>query len=317
MGNIMKALGLSRRWWAAALVGVVALALSAPAGAQNGFTAKIGLDTLALPVGFTGIFQLNSPVPVAFRLDGPTSDTFQGFKDREFFLLFRLTDSAGNVTALDTQHWDFQTFTCSVLTVGGQLQLLPTAVLVTLAETDTFPIGETIPDITTIFPVLAQPGSYLLQAVVPMKTWNPSVPNQVFTNCSGLPPGTFVNVGPGGGTDFTVFSNGLLVTRCCFTYVWGPPLDPNLITNVKSGRTVPVKFQLRQPDGTPVSTATARLFVEQGGVVRDLGPFRFDPNIGNYIVNWDTTGFALGEWRVRVHVDDGSADHVAFVNIQP
>ena len=79
MGDIMKALGFSRRWLAAALVGLAALALAAPAGAQTGFTATLGLNTPALPAGFTGIFQLNDPVPVAFRLDGPTSVTFQGF----------------------------------------------------------------------------------------------------------------------------------------------------------------------------------------------------------------------------------------------
>src|SRR5262249_17844890 len=158
--DIMKAFGLSRRWQAAALVGVVALALSAPAGAQNGFAVKIGFNTSALPPGCPpGIFQPNSPVPVAFQLAGPASGvtTLQGLQNQEFFWVFRLADSAGHVTALDSQHWDFQTFTCSALTGGDQLQLLPTAVLVTPAETATFPIGETISDITTIFPVLAQP----------------------------------------------------------------------------------------------------------------------------------------------------------------
>ena len=300
-----------------ALAIAVALALPVRTGAQGGFTASLGLDTTALPAGFTGSFQPNAPIPVALKLDGPTSVTFQGFTNQEFLLMVRVTDGAGNVTTADTLHWDFHTFSCSALTAGGSVQLLPTAVLVAPAETVTFPFGETIADITALFPVLAQPGGYVLQLVVPIKTWNPSAPNQVFTNCLGLPPGTFVNVGPGGGTDLTVRSNGLRITRCCFgNFVWLPPLDATATRNVNGGSNVPVKFQLLKPDGTPIRTAAATLSVEHvsDGVVRTLGAFRLDPT-GTYAFNWDTTGFPLGQWRVRALIDDGSL-HVATVNLR-
>lgn len=312
-----NARGTSAWWWIAPLAVAAALVLPLPSGAQSGFSASLGLDTAALPAGSTGSFQPNAPIPVAFKLDGPTSVTFQGFANQEFFLMLRVTDGAGNVTTADTQHWDFHTFSCSALTAGGSVQLLPTAVLVAPAETVTFPFGETIADITALFPVLAQPGSYVLQVVVPFKTWDPSAPNQVFTNCLGLPPGTFVNVGAGGGTDVSVRSNNLRITRCCFgNFVWVSPIDATSTRNVNSGSNVPVKFQLLNADGTPIRTAAAVLSVEHvsDGVVRNLGPFRLDPS-GTYALNWDTTGFALGQWRVRALVDDGSL-HVASVNIR-
>jgi hypothetical protein len=308
----------SLRWSVAVLAVVVALVLPARADAQGGFTASLGLDTSALPAGFTGTFQPGAPIPLALKLNGPTSGvtTFQGFKNQEFLLLMRVTDGAGNVTNPDTLHWDFNTFSCSAVTVGGSVQLLPTAVLVAPAEAVTFPLGETIADITALFPVLAKPGGYVLQLVIPIKTWNPSAPNQVFTNCLGLPPGTFVNVGQGGGTDIAVRSNGLHITRCCFAnLVFLPPLDNTATRNVNGGSVVPVKFQLLNPDGTPIRTASATLSVQHGSdVPQKLGAFQLNSG-GTYSFSWDTSGFARGQWQVEVLLDDGTV-HVATVNIR-
>ncbi len=99
----------------------------------------------------------------------------------------------------------------------------------------------------------------------------------------------------------------------------------------KSGRTVPVKFQLTAADGTIVSNAIATLQVAMvAGVITgttdftDATPsggsntgdlFRFDPTSGQYIYNLDTTGFAPGTHLLRATLNDGTK-HDVLVSIR-
>ena len=320
----------SRRWLAIALLAWVALvsprAVMAQVGASD-FTASLGFDTALLPPGFNGTFGITDPISVAFVLNGPSFFSYQGFLAQDFLLLLQVTDSQGQTSAATTPHLDFQVLSCIGLDPGGgQIQLFNQAILVSPAETVTFPAGgsgEKSANIVPAYPALAQPGTYVVRAVIPFKSWDPTKtnPQEVFpgqppassANCLGIPQ-TVADLAA--GTSFTVFSNPVLIKRCCFTFVWVPPVDPNTVRSFNGGNTIPVKFNLFL-NNTPVTTATARLFVARlpGGPRIDLGPFRFDPNLNNYINNWDTKGFALGDYNVFVDVDDGS-EHVATINLR-
>lgn len=317
----MSVIAGSHRWLAIAVLAWAALVSPRAALAQVGagdFTARLGFDTALLP-GFNGTFGINDPIPVVFVLNGPSFFTYQGFLDQDFLLLLQVTDDKGQTTGATTPHLDFQVLSCIGLDLGGgQSQLFNQALMVSPAATVTFPAGgsgEKSANIVPAYPALAGPGTYVVRALIPFKTWDPAKtsPREVFSNCLGIPQ-TVADLAA--GTSFAVVSNGLLIKRCCFTFVFGPPVDPNTVKSFNGGNTIPVKFQLSL-NGTPITTAAARLFVAHlpGGPRIDLGPFRFDPNINNYINNWDTKGFALGDYNVFVDVDDGS-EHVATVNLR-
>lgn len=99
----------------------------------------------------------------------------------------------------------------------------------------------------------------------------------------------------------------------------------------KSGRTVPVKFQLTAADGSIITNATAQLYVAMYAGVpigttdmtdatstgnSDTGnEFRFDPTSGQYIYNLSTKGFATGTWLLRAKLNDGTT-HDVFISLR-
>lgn len=86
----------------------------------------------------------------------------------------------------------------------------------------------------------------------------------------------------------------------------------------KLGSAVPVRFQLRDSSGNPITNATARIFVAKiiGEIV---GPemageptgsnggnlFKYDSASQQYVFSLSTKGLSAGQWRIRVAVDDG------------
>jgi hypothetical protein len=327
IGHVVRIVAGSRRSTVVAALVVAALgaalvsprAVMAQVGAGN-FTASLSLDPAALPPGFNGTFGVNDPIPVLFVLKGPSFFSYQGFLDQDFLLLLQVTDSKGQVSVATTPHLDFQVLSCIGLDLGGgQSQFFNQALLVSPAETATFPAGgsgEKSANIVPAYPSLTPPGTYVVRAVIPFKSWDPSKtnPREVFTNCLGISRSV---ADLAAGTSFTVVSNPLVIKRCCFTtFTFAPPIDPNGVRSFNGGNTIPVKFSLSL-NGTPIIGASARLFVAllPGGQRIDLGPFRFDQNLGNYLNNWNTKGFALGDYNVFVDVDDGS-EHVAKVRLR-
>ncbi len=88
----------------------------------------------------------------------------------------------------------------------------------------------------------------------------------------------------------------------------------------KSGRTVPVKFQLTAADGTIITNALATLQIDFRDATASGGSntgnlFRFDPTAGQYIYNLDTTGFAPGTHLLRTTLNDGTT-HDVLVSIR-
>jgi uncharacterized repeat protein (TIGR01451 family) len=94
------------------------------------------------------------------------------------------------------------------------------------------------------------------------------------------------------------------------------------------GRTVPVKFSLRDSAGAFVTTATANLFVQQldsqgntvGGPIPATSSdgtsgnlFRYDFNGNQYIFNMSTRQLAVGLWQLVVKLNNGTTETIVIV----
>ncbi len=88
----------------------------------------------------------------------------------------------------------------------------------------------------------------------------------------------------------------------------------------KLGSTVPVRFKLWDSSGNPIANATARIFVakligEAPGVEIAGEPngsnegnvFKYDSAGEQYVFNLSTKSLSVGQWRIRVAVDNGPA----------
>jgi hypothetical protein len=96
----------------------------------------------------------------------------------------------------------------------------------------------------------------------------------------------------------------------------------------KAGSTVPVKFQLKKADGTPIRansdpkwitplkgspTTEAIDEITYTGSATDGGTFRWDATSQQYIYNWNTKSLTTPAgfyYRIGVTLDDGSTHHV-------
>ncbi|MEW6573615.1 MAG: NosD domain-containing protein [Bacillota bacterium] len=105
-----------------------------------------------------------------------------------------------------------------------------------------------------------------------------------------------------------------------------PPLDSDGAT-FRLGRSIPVKFRLRDANGDYVADAGAALFlvrvvngipgeeidaVSASKSVHD-NFFRYSPGDNLYIFNLDTKDLSVGTWRLRTALDDGTSHHVTIV----
>ncbi|MDP3015275.1 MAG: NosD domain-containing protein [bacterium] len=95
------------------------------------------------------------------------------------------------------------------------------------------------------------------------------------------------------------------------------PIKANV--SYKLGRTLPVKFQLKDANGNFISTAIAKLYVAkiQNGIAgadiisfstsnADNGnQFRYDSTDNQYIYNLSTNNLAIGTWQLKIILDDG------------
>jgi len=153
---------------------------------------------------------------------------------------------------------------------------------------------------------------------------------------------------PAGVSDYTVGTTTVMVTAsdCHSNTSEGKPFVVNVVYNFsgflppirvdgsgifRSGRTIPVKFQLTAADGSIVSNATATLLLAKvsGNVIgsfEEITPeaagnsnldnlFRFDPASGQYIYNLQATGFSAGTYVLRAHLNDGT-DHDVYVSVR-
>ena len=108
-----------------------------------------------------------------------------------------------------------------------------------------------------------------------------------------------------------------------------PPVRSDGSAVFKSGRTIPLKFQLTDVDGSSVTDAkvalavfkvtndvlgTVEVEVESSGSSNAENSFRFDPTTNQYVYNLSTSGY-MGTYLLRVTLDDGST-HEVYVSVR-
>lgn len=157
-------------------------------------------------------------------------------------------------------------------------------------------------------------------------------PNPVITNDgpadSFFPIGTTVvtlTATDGSGN----FSQATFTVHVVYNFIgFLPPLHNDGSSLFKSGRVVPVKFQLTATDGTFVSAATATLAVfkitddvlgsievEPAGESNEDNFFRYDFGTNQYIYNLSTKGYTTGTYLLRVTLNDAT-QHDIVVSVR-
>lgn len=123
------------------------------------------------------------------------------------------------------------------------------------------------------------------------------------------------------------FTQRQLTVQVVYTFGgYLPPIRNDGTSIFRSGRTVPVKFQLTAADGSFVTTATATLQVFKVtdavlGTVEEITPeasgtsntdnlFRFDASTNQYIYNLNTSGYTAGTYLLRVRLNDQTTHDV-------
>jgi hypothetical protein len=109
-----------------------------------------------------------------------------------------------------------------------------------------------------------------------------------------------------------------------------PPVAADGSGVYQLGRTIPIKFQLRDGNQVDVSTASAVLAVQQFSEQTPVGPitdvasagdantgnkFRYDAEDRQYIFNLNTTSLSPGTWQLRARLDDGSVQ-TGFIQLK-
>lgn len=108
-----------------------------------------------------------------------------------------------------------------------------------------------------------------------------------------------------------------------------PPIRMDGMSIFRSGRTIPVKFQLTAADGSIVSNAVATLAVakvldqvigvfeeaESAGASNVDNLFRFDPTSGQYIYNLSASGYSAGTYLLRARLNDQTT-HDVYVSVR-
>ncbi len=100
-----------------------------------------------------------------------------------------------------------------------------------------------------------------------------------------------------------------------------PPLSSDGTGSFNLGRTIPVKFQLKDANGTYIETAAPALYLAKvennipgseitattAGSSSVGNLFRYDATENQYIFNLATKGLSVGAWQLRIELGDGSS----------
>lgn len=100
--------------------------------------------------------------------------------------------------------------------------------------------------------------------------------------------------------------------------------DGTSIYEIASGRTIPVKFELKDANGNLISTAAAKLSISKVGddisgteveaistsAATEGNQFSYDSADNQYIFNLATEKLTPGTWKLRISLDDGTSKYV-------
>lgn len=98
------------------------------------------------------------------------------------------------------------------------------------------------------------------------------------------------------------------------------PLNNDGTGVYKIGRTIPVKFQLKDADGKYISTAAAELYLvkpdgteikaQASGNSNIDNRFKYEGQDGQYMFTMTTKGLAAGNWKLKIVLGDGTTKFV-------
>ncbi|MDP2665480.1 MAG: PxKF domain-containing protein, partial [bacterium] len=186
---------------------------------------------------------------------------------------------------------------------GVAVLLMPLSII---AEDKKITLGEPIPPLTTHI------SDALENAVVDdiMGTPNCTTTATVASPAGEYPITCSLGTLSSEKYEFTTFVPGTLTVQ----YRWDGFLQPinNTAHQVgqntsvfKGGSTVPVKFQLKDVNGTPVKATTAPVWLSPQAGISD-GVYKWDSSAQQYVYNWSTKGLAAGWYKISAQLDDGN-----------
>lgn len=105
-----------------------------------------------------------------------------------------------------------------------------------------------------------------------------------------------------------------------------PPVKPDGSAIFKLGRTVPIKFQLKDANNSYVASAIAKIYLAKvsdnvvGQEIEAVSTsqattgnlFRYDTAENQYIFILATSGLSIGTWQARIVLDDDTSQSVTF-----
>lgn len=194
-------------------------------------------------------------------------------------------------------------------------------------------IDKTPPQVTIITPRYVN--SYLLNENA-LANWFADDGLSGIASVTGtVPVGSAIDTGTAGIKSFSVIAAdkaGNQITKTVtyyVVYVYGGILQPvngDGSSLFKLGRTVPVKFILRDANGYFVATAIAQIYlakISDGIIGSEIEPdstsvatignlFRYDYTDNQYIFNLGTKTLSTGTWQLRILLNDGTSRYATI-----
>jgi hypothetical protein len=218
-----------------------------------------------------------------------------------------ISSTSGCGTVVLTSETDGTTLTCTATSEGG-----------TASSSVTIKIDKTAPEVTIATP--EDDGSYTFNQTI-LADWSASDTLSGIDTATGtVPSGDPIDTNSLGTKSFTVtatdFAGNSTTVTVDYEVVpydfggFGAPLTISM-KDFKKMSTIPVKFQLFDTFGNPVSNAIATLMVNSEPAVSSGGSnvgncFRYDPVKQQYIFNLSTKTLSLGSNKLKVTLDDGT-----------
>jgi hypothetical protein len=200
------------------------------------------------------------------------------------------------------------------------------------SDSVTYIVDDTPPEITITIP--GDAAVYILDQVV-LADWEATdALSGVATTTATKEPGEAIDTATVGAKTFAVTATDNAGNTATKTYTYSvvydfggflPPVSLDGRSLFKLGSTIPVKFQLFDAVGNPVSDAVARIQVvqlsngEPAGEPQDAvstsaattgNLFRYDSTGQLYIFNLATKPLSAGSWRIIVNLNDGTSQSI-------
>jgi hypothetical protein len=184
-------------------------------------------------------------------------------------------------------------------------------IYLTVEEEEAGPYDVTPPVITINVP--ADGATYILNEPV-LADWTAVDPESPVTiDFATAANGAAIDTATVGSKSFTVTAHSdggssTLTNTYSVVYNFGGFLPPLVINGhgnglFKAGSTIPVKFQLTDFYGNPVSTASGTASIDTSSPA--TAPIHYDADAQQYVANLKTPKGATGSYTITVNLDDG------------